>query len=236
MKKISILTIIALTFWSCSTFNQNYKLGTEAALNKNWDEAIKYYERGMQEKPNNSFYRLALLRAKISASYAYLYEARKLASQGKKEEALISYEKALSYDPLNKAIAKEARSFIKGEDEEDKQKIPIELPIKLKVSEDKIQLKTVNVSLRSKDWASLLALNIKYIGYIVSCEKIVALIIIDGNALAVEKGEIISEGAKVGEITPEEIEIMGPDSEKRKYSLEREKEEKEFDEAFPYNV
>ncbi len=47
---------------------------------------------------------------------------------------------------------------------------------------------------------------------------------------------MISEGAKVGEITPEEIEIMGPDSEKRKYSLEREKEEKEFDEAFPNDV
>lgn len=60
----------------------------------------------------------------------------------------------------------------------------------------------------------------RYIGYIVFGEKIVALIIIDGNALAVEKGEMISEGVKVGEITPEEIEIMGPDSEKRKYSLE----------------
>ncbi len=221
MKKITILTIIALTLWNCSTFNQNYKLGTEAALNKNWDEAIKYYERGAEEKPDNSFYRLALFRAKISASYAHLHEARKLASQGKKEEALVAYEKALSYGLLDKEIAEEAKRFSKGEDEEDKPKIAIELPVKLKVSEEKIQLKTVNAQLRSMDWDSLLAQNIKYIGYVVSCEKIVALIIIDGNALAVEKGETISEGAKVGEITPEEIEIIGPDSEKRKYSLEK---------------
>ena len=43
---------------------------------------------------------------------------------------------------------------------------------------------------------------------------------------------MINKKIKVGKITPEEIEIMGPDSEKRKYSLEGVKEEKEFDEAF----
>ena len=177
----------------------------------------------MQENPNNSVYRLALFRAKISASYAHLLEARKLAYQGRKEEALVRYEKALSYDPLNRAIAEEAMNLKKEEAEEEKQKIAIEPPVKLKVSEEKIKLKFVNAGLRSKDWASLLALNIRYIGYIVFGEKIVALIIIDGNALAVEKGEMINERIKVGKITPDEIEIMGPDSKKRKYSLEGEK-------------
>lgn len=72
--------------------------------------------------------------------------------------------------------------------------------------------------------ASPLPLNIRYIGYIVSHENIVALIVFEGNALAVERGEVISEGVKVGEITPEEIEITGSDSQKRRYSLEGEQE------------
>ena len=75
-----------------------------------------------------------------------------------------------------------------------------------------------------KEVSSPLPLNIKYIGYIVSREKIVALIVFGGDALAVEREEVISEGVRVGEITPEEIEIIGSDSQKRKYSLEGEKE------------
>jgi len=68
------------------------------------------------------------------------------------------------------------------------------------------------------------SLNIRYIGYIHSGDRIVGLIIFEGNALAVENGEMISAGVKIGKITPEEIEIIGPDSEIRKYSLEGEKE------------
>ena len=76
----------------------------------------------------------------------------------------------------------------------------------------------------SKEVTSPLPLNIKYVGYIVSREKIVALILFGGDTLAVERGEVISEGVKVGEITPVEIEIIGSDSQKRIYSLEGENE------------
>ncbi|MFC2169095.1 hypothetical protein ACFLRM_00820 [Acidobacteriota bacterium] len=64
--------------------------------------------------------------------------------------------------------------------------------------------------------------NLRYIGFINSGQKIVALIIFEDEALAVEKGEILFGGAEVSEITPELIEIITPDSEKRKYSLEGE--------------
>ncbi|NOR22648.1 MAG: hypothetical protein GQ476_08200, partial [Candidatus Aminicenantes bacterium] len=98
MRKIALLIIIALTFWGCAGLSRSYKLGTEAALGKNWDEAVKYYERAALESPENSVYRLALFRAKLAASTAHLIKARELAFQGRKEEALVEYEKALSYD------------------------------------------------------------------------------------------------------------------------------------------
>ncbi|MBC8358227.1 MAG: hypothetical protein H8E54_04680, partial [Candidatus Aminicenantes bacterium] len=88
MKKIAFLTLIVLIFWGCVTFSQSYKLGHEAAISKNWDEAIKYFESAAREDPKNSVYRLALLRAKLAASYDHLTKARELASHEKKEEAL----------------------------------------------------------------------------------------------------------------------------------------------------
>jgi len=71
--------------------------------------------------------------------------------------------------------------------------------------------------------SSSLPVNIKYIGYVISDEKMVALIVFEENALAVESGEVISEGVKIGKITPEEIEIVGSDSQKRRYYLEGER-------------
>ncbi len=150
MRKVALLIIIALTFWGCATLSRSYKLGTEAALGKNWDEAVKYYERAVLESPKNSVYRLALFRAKLAASSVHLIKARELAFQGKKEEALVEYERALSYDPLNRIIAEEAKSLIQEEVKEEEPKvIRIEPPVKLKVDKEEIHLKFVDANLRS---------------------------------------------------------------------------------------
>ncbi len=72
--------------------------------------------------------------------------------------------------------------------------------------------------------SSSLPVNIKYIGYVISDDKMVALIVFEGNALAVERGELISDGVKIGKITTEEIEIVGSDSQRRRYYLEGERQ------------
>lgn len=150
MKKMTLLTVLALALWTCTTFSQNYKLGTEAAISKDWDEAVEYFERALWENPKNSVYRLALLRAKISASYFHLLEARKLVAQGMKEEAQAEYEKALSYDPLNRMIAEEARLLREKEVKEEKPREKrIEPPVKLKVDKEKVKLQFTRVNLRS---------------------------------------------------------------------------------------
>ena len=142
--------IIILVFLGCTVLSRNYKLGTQAAVSKDWEAAIEYYERAVLEDPDNSIYRLALLRAKLAASFSHLQDARRLAFQGKKEEALTEYERALSYDPSNIAIAGEARRLMEEEVKEEKPKeVKIELPIKLKVDKERLQLKFRNASLRS---------------------------------------------------------------------------------------
>lgn len=137
--------------WSCATFSQNYKLGTEEAMNKNWDKAVEYYQKAHLNHPKKSVYRLALIRAKIAASYFHLRKARNLASQGKKEEALQEYEKALSYDPTNRRIAQEMNEFTQKEEkkEEKKPMAAMEPPVKLQISQEKLDLKFHEASLRS---------------------------------------------------------------------------------------
>jgi Tfp pilus assembly protein PilP len=83
-----------------------------------------------------------------------------------------------------------------------------------------IQKKTPGIT---EDEPSGLQMHLRYIGHIRSGEKIVALIILEDTAFAVEKGEMISEGIQIGDVTPEYIEIIGPDSVRKKYTLEGEK-------------
>lgn len=69
-------------------------------------------------------------------------------------------------------------------------------------------------------------LSVRYIGFVHSIEKTIALIILNGLAIPVEEGEFIAPEFRVVRITPEEIVITGPDKEELRFSLEGEKNEK----------
>lgn len=66
----------------------------------------------------------------------------------------------------------------------------------------------------------VLASGLKYIGYVKAGQKITALILFEGEALAVDVGEEIAEGVSISKITPEDITVIGPDQEPRKVPLE----------------
>jgi len=70
---------------------------------------------------------------------------------------------------------------------------------------------------------SLTGLDLNYIGYVESEEKIIALIIFRGEALAVQKGDVISENIVIGEVTKDGVEIIVQGSRKKTFSLEEEK-------------
>ncbi|MBN1273093.1 MAG: hypothetical protein JXB26_12555 [Candidatus Aminicenantes bacterium] len=151
MKKMGILICIAGFFWSCSTVNRHYSLGTTAAMNKDWEKAIQLYEKAVLEDPDNSIYKLALVRAKLYAVTVHLVKARELAAQGKKEEAVLEYQKALSYDPRNRMIARELENLEKPAVPEEKlQPVSLEPPVKIKAADEKVSLKLfVDTSLRT---------------------------------------------------------------------------------------
>lgn len=65
-------------------------------------------------------------------------------------------------------------------------------------------------------------INLRYIGFIESPRKMIGLIILEGQAIAVAEGEVVSEGIRIGKITPQDLEVIMPDSMTRKFSLEGE--------------
>ncbi len=153
MRKSVILIICAALLWGCTTLSKNYKLGYQESMNKNWDKAIEYYERAILEDPSNSYYRLGLVRARVSASTFHWAEARKLAIDDQVDEALAEYAQALSYDPDNRLILNEARRLLKQQ-KQPEAPTPAEMlyepPVKLAVSDQPITLKfSRDVSLKS---------------------------------------------------------------------------------------
>jgi hypothetical protein len=67
-----------------------------------------------------------------------------------------------------------------------------------------------------------LAVNLRYIGYIESPRRLVALVIFEGLAVAVVEGDVVGEGIRIGKITSQQVEVILPDSSKRTFSLEGE--------------
>jgi len=64
------------------------------------------------------------------------------------------------------------------------------------------------------------AFGLRYIGYVKTQQKITALILFQGEALAVDVGEEIVNGLSVSEVTPEAITVLGPDQEPLTFPLE----------------
>jgi hypothetical protein len=77
-------------------------------------------------------------------------------------------------------------------------------------------------SLEQEQAPPTLTIDLRYVGFVVSSDRFVALIILEGQAVAVAEGEVVAEGLRIGRITTEEIEVVLPDSSVRKYSLEGE--------------
>lgn len=151
MKKTLPLLLVIGLLWGCAPLSHTYRLGYEAELNRSWDEAVRHYEKASLENPKEAVYRLALLRARTSAGLASLQEARALAGVDKRDEAIAAYKKALSYDPMNRALLAELEVYAAGPQAVvakagDK---PLEPPIRLKVGPERVRLRFANAALRS---------------------------------------------------------------------------------------
>lgn len=68
----------------------------------------------------------------------------------------------------------------------------------------------------------VLTVNLRYIGFIESARRMIALVLFEGQAVAVVEGEVVGEGIRIGRITRDEVEVILPDSSTRLFSFEGE--------------
>jgi len=88
--------------------------------------------------------------------------------------------------------------------------------------QERQQTEQQNIELLEAEQLSTRPLGLRYIGYVKSIQKITALILFEGEALAVDVGEEIAEGVSISKITLEDITVIGPSQEPWKFPLEGE--------------
>jgi general secretion pathway protein D len=151
MKKYALILALALAAGACATLSQDYKQGVQAEMNQKYDQAVAYYQQAALAHPNDAIYRLALVRARASASLFYIQTARTLVAQNKRKEAEVDYKKALFFDPLNRAAADELKALIAPPPKAEKNgQDKLEGPVRLRGSGEALNLSfRTEVSLRS---------------------------------------------------------------------------------------
>lgn len=111
MKRTAFALVLIFAVAGCTTLSLDYRQGVKAEMARNYDEAVRQYQKAALGHPNEPVYRLALVRARAMASLYYLAEARQLVSQNKKKEAEASYRKVLAFDSQNAMAAAELKAL-----------------------------------------------------------------------------------------------------------------------------
>ena len=99
-----VIVFIALIAAGCGA-SRTFGRGESAARTGDWDAAVEYYRRAVQEAPDRSDYKIALERAMINASHLHLNQAQLAEARGELEEALREYRRASDFDPPNRQLA-----------------------------------------------------------------------------------------------------------------------------------
>jgi len=77
---------------------------------QNYDVAVAEYTKALRADPSDPGIREALERAKLRAAQAHFYNGRRLAEQGRYEDALVEYQLAAELNPTSGDIDRELRS------------------------------------------------------------------------------------------------------------------------------
>ena len=121
--------LVAATLSGCAA-GRAFRSGEESARARDWDTAVVYYTRAVQEDPDRPEYKIALQRAMLNASRAHLAAARQFEQQGDLSAALLEYQRTSEYDPSNRQVAAQVVNLertIRDQIEAARPRPPIEL-------------------------------------------------------------------------------------------------------------
>ena len=98
--------LLAVAVSGCAT-SGNFRKGEERAREADWDTAVAYFTKALQDDPDRPDYKISLERAMIKAAQAHMAAAREFDRKGDVENALVEYRKVLEFEPgASHAIAR----------------------------------------------------------------------------------------------------------------------------------
>ena len=98
--RLAALAAAAALLAGCAT-GAAFRDGARAAQVEDWDSAVEFYRKAVQDDPQNIEYRAALHRAMINAAREHYARARALEETGALADAVRAYRRAGALDPGN---------------------------------------------------------------------------------------------------------------------------------------
>jgi type II secretory pathway component GspD/PulD (secretin) len=148
-KKIAIYAIavflLLLFFPGCAMQSLHKKRAQALYRTGDYDQAVKYLEKAIKEKPSPEL-NLLLFRAKLNSYFYHLGRARVFKDVNKKEEAIKEYQIALRIFPNNKKLMDEVELYLNPEKKEKKPFVPtVKPPVILDIdASEKMSLSLTN--------------------------------------------------------------------------------------------
>ena len=90
--------LLAVAVSGCAT-SGNFRKGEERAREADWDTAVAYFTKALQDDPDRPDYKISLERAMLKAAQAHMAAAREFDRKGDVENALVEYRKVLEFEP-----------------------------------------------------------------------------------------------------------------------------------------
>ena len=106
----SLLVLVGVTLltMACASAGRQAERSARAG---DWDAAVAYYQRALQDHPDRPEYRISLERAMINASRGHVTAGRAFEEQQDLSAALREYRAAAEFDPSNSEVAARAAAL-----------------------------------------------------------------------------------------------------------------------------
>nr|MBA3268947.1 hypothetical protein [Acidobacteriota bacterium] len=108
IRYLPLVLCLTLAVAGCATSN-SLRAARFAESQQDFDRAVVEYTKVVRARPDDRNARASLEQAKVRAAQDHYTRARRMASVGKLEEALIEYQLAAELNPSNEAIQEEMR-------------------------------------------------------------------------------------------------------------------------------
>src|SRR5271167_2019114 len=96
---LAILVAVATLLQAKDKGDKDYKAAEAAVSVQDWDKALELYMTALDKNPNNPAYTIGMRRARFQAGQMHVNRGQKLRIDGKVDEAMAEFQKAIVADP-----------------------------------------------------------------------------------------------------------------------------------------